>query len=131
MKEKLSIILRWITALILIQMLFFKFSGIAESIYVFTAMNMEPWGRIGTGMAELVIAIFLIFRKTVWLGAVGGLAVISGALHAHFKVIGLEVMGDNGLLFGLAVIVFVCCTLILWIYRKDARKAFKSIQKAG
>ena len=131
MKEKMSLVLRLVTALILLQTLFFKFSGAAESVYIFTAMNMEPWGRIGSGIAELVIAILLIFRRTAWLGALGGLGVISGALFAHFTVIGLEVMGDNGLLFGLAILVFVCCATVLWIYRKDARKAFKSVQKAG
>jgi hypothetical protein len=131
MKEKYSLILRWLTALILLQTLYFKFSGADESIYIFTTLNMEPWGRIGAGIAELAIALFLIYRRTVWLGAVGGLAIISGALYAHFTVIGIEVMGDNGFLFGLAVVVFVCCALVLWTYRKDAGKAFKSIQKAS
>lgn len=113
----LSLALRLIAAFILAQTLFFKFSGAAESIYIFKTLGAEPWGRIGSGVAELICVVLLLFPRTAWLGALGGLGVISGAILSHLFVLGIEVNGDGGLLFGMAIVVFVCCAAILWLHR--------------
>ena len=115
----LSWFLRIVAAVILLQTLFFKFTGAAESVYIFSTLGMEPWGRIGSGVAELIASILLLMPGTVVYGAVLSLGVISGAIVAHLTQLGiaLPAVGDNGELFALAVIVFVCSGLVLMIHR--------------
>jgi len=114
-----TILLRAVAALILLQTLFFKFTGAEESRYIFTKVGMEPFGRIGSGVAELVAVILLLFPTTVALGAALSLGVMAGALFFHLTVLGIEVQGDGGLLFGLAVTVFVAAAVLLFLYRKQ------------
>ncbi len=121
-------ILRIIAALIMLQTLFFKFSSAEESIYIFTAVGMEPAGRYGSGVAELIASILILIPATSWLGALLGLGVISGAIFFHLTKLGIEVQGDGGYLFVLAVVVFVCCAIIAFISRKQipmVNKVFK------
>jgi uncharacterized membrane protein YphA (DoxX/SURF4 family) len=115
----LNLALRLITAAILAQTLFFKFSGAEESVYIFKTLGMEPYGRIGSGVAELICAVLLLFPRTAWLGALGALGVISGAILSHLFILGIDIKGDGGLLFALAVVVFVCSAAILWLNRAD------------
>ena len=111
--------LRLIAAAILAQTLFFKFSGAEESVWIFQQLGAEPWGRLGSGLAELVCVVLLLFQRTAWLGALGGLGVISGAIVSHLFLLGIEVKGDGGLLFYLAVVVFICCAVTLWLRRGE------------
>jgi len=113
----ISMAARLIAAIILLQTLYFKFTGAEESIYIFTKVGMEPWGRIGSGIAELIASILLLVPKTVWLGALVSLGVISGAIFFHLTKLGVEVQGDGGLLFYLGIIVFVCSATALYIHR--------------
>ncbi len=111
-------ILRVLVAVIFIQTLYFKFSGAPESIYIFEKLGAEPYGRFASGVAELVASILILWpRYTRW-GALLGLGIISGALISHLTKLGIEVQGDGGLLFGLAVIVFFGCLGIIFIERK-------------
>jgi hypothetical protein len=114
-----SWLLQLVVAGILLQTLFFKFTGAAESVYIFTTLGAEPWGRIGSGVAELVAAVLLLIPATAGLGAGLALAIIAGALVSHLTILGIEVQGDGGLLFALAVIVFVASTGILRIRRGE------------
>ena len=112
-----SWILQVIVALVLFQTLFFKFTGAEESVYIFTTLGMEPWGRIGSGVAELIAVVLLLHPRTAPLGAILSLGVISGAIVSHLTKLGIEVKGDGGLLFGLAVVVFVGSAAVLFIRR--------------
>lgn len=116
-------IMNWIcrltAAVILLQTLFFKFTGATESVYIFTKVGMEPWGRYGSGVAELIAAVLLLSRCHAWLGAVIALGVISGAITSHLTVLGIEVQGDHGLLFTLALVVFITSAIILWLNRRQ------------
>jgi uncharacterized membrane protein YphA (DoxX/SURF4 family) len=112
-----SWILQLVAAAILFQTLFFKFTGAEESVYIFTTLGLEPWGRIGSGVAELIACILLIVPRTVPLGALLALGVISGALVSHLTKLGIVVQDDGGLLFGLAVTVFVASGIVLLIRR--------------
>ncbi|MEP6669036.1 MAG: DoxX family protein [Chthoniobacter sp.] len=112
-----SWICRVIAALILLQTLFFKFTAAPESVYIFTKVGLEPWGRIGSGVVELIAAVLILWPGLSWLGAGLALGVISGALMSHLTVLGVVVMNDGGLLFTLAVIVEVCAAIVLWIHR--------------
>ncbi|MBL7797767.1 MAG: DoxX family protein [Saprospiraceae bacterium] len=115
----LSLVLRLVVAAILLQTLYFKFSAAPESVYIFQTLGAEPWGRIGSGIAELIVAILLLWPRTVAIGAVSALGVISGAIMAHFTRLGIEVQGDGGLLFGLALVVFAGSAVLAWLHRKE------------
>src|SRR5437588_8544629 len=93
-----SWVLRGITAIILLQTLFFKFTGAKESIYIFTTLGMEPWGRIGSGVAELIASVLLLLPQTVVSGAILSLGVISGAILFHLTKLGitLPLVDDHG-----------------------------------
>ncbi|TDO29022.1 DoxX family membrane protein [Sediminibacterium goheungense] len=119
-------ILRIIASLIMLQTLYYKFSGSAESVYIFSQMNMEPWGRYATGIAELVASLLILYKPTTPFGAFFAAGIMSGALLSHVFVLGIEVMGDHGLLFLYALIVWVAAILLLWI---EKEKLFNSIKK--
>jgi len=111
--------LQIVVAVILLQTLFFKFTGAAESVYIFSALGAEPWGRIGSGVVELIAAILLLVPTTVTIGAVLAFGVMVGAIMSHLAVLGIEVQGDGGLLFGLALTVFVGSAIVLVLRRRD------------
>lgn len=109
-------------AVILLQTLFFKFTGAEESRYIFTTLlgpELEAYGRIASGMVELVAAILIILPTTVSIGALVSLGTISGAIAGHLTMLGLVVKDDGGLLFGLAVAVFVLSSLVLLAHRRE------------
>jgi uncharacterized membrane protein YphA (DoxX/SURF4 family) len=113
---------RIIVAVILLQTLFFKFTGAEESKYIFTTLlgpDMEAFGRIGSGVVELIAAILLVLPRTAWLGAFLTLGTISGAIMSHLTMLGIVVKDDGGLLFGLALTVFVLSGIVLLIHRRD------------
>ncbi|MCG3119979.1 MAG: hypothetical protein ALAOOOJD_02541 [bacterium] len=114
-----SWILRLAAAAILLQTLFFKFTGAEESKYIFTTLGVEPWGRIGSGIVELIAAILLLVPRTTALGAILALGTMSGAILSHLAFLGIEVKNDRGLLFGLAITVFVACLGVLYLHRFD------------
>ena len=116
-----SWILQLIAAVILFQTLFFKFSGAKESIYIFSTVGMEPWGRIGSGVVELIASIMLVIPATVTVGAIIALVTISGAIFFHLTKLGiaLPAVNDRGELFALAVVVFVVSLAILFIRRAE------------
>jgi hypothetical protein len=111
-----SWICRLVAAVILLQTLYFKFTGAPESVYIFTKVGLEPWGRIGSGVVELIAAVLILWPGLSWLGAGLALGVIGGAIVSHLTVLGVVVMNDGGLLFILAVIVAVCSAAVLWIH---------------
>ena len=111
--------LQLLAAGILLQTLFFKFTASEESVYIFTTLGMEPWGRIGSGIVELIAAMLLLIPMLAPAGAVLALGVMAGAIMSHLTRLGIEVKGDGGLLFGLAVVVFVSCTVVLWVRREQ------------
>jgi uncharacterized membrane protein YphA (DoxX/SURF4 family) len=110
---------RIIAAVILLQTLFFKFTAAPESVYIFTKVHAEPWGRIGSGVLELIAAILLLTPRFVWAGAFLAVGVMTGALISHVTLLGIEVQGDKGLLFGLALTVFVTSAATLYLHRNQ------------
>jgi len=106
-------------AVILLQTLFFKFTAAPESVYIFSKVGLEPWGRIGSGIIELIAAILLFLPRLHWLGAGIAIAVLTGAIVSHLTVLGIVVMNDGGLLFFLAVISVACCAVVLILERRS------------
>lgn len=119
MKNKLLIswILRIIAAIILLQTLYFKFTGAAESIELFTKLGVEPVGRIGIGIIELLTGIALLIPRTVFIGAFLGTGIMVGAILSHVFVLGIASKGDGGLLFLLAIVVLICSVCLLFIHK--------------
>ncbi|MBI1221144.1 MAG: DoxX family protein [Bacteroidetes bacterium] len=118
MKSKtLQWILSIVSALILFMTLFYKFTGAEESIYIFTTMGMEPWGRYFSGVVELVAGIILLLPRFRHVGALLAFGMMAAALLSHLFVLGIEVQGDGGLLFDYAIVVFLCSAIILYINR--------------
>ncbi len=123
-----KLVLVWIlqiaAAAIFAQTLFFKFTGAPESKYIFSTLGVEPWGRIASGVVELIVVVLLLVPQTAAIGAVMGLGVISGAIMAHLTKLGIAVPNadgrdDGGFLFVLAVSVFVACAGVAWIRRAE------------
>lgn len=116
---KFTTILYWgarlIAAIILLQTLYFKFTASEESVFIFTTIGMEPWGRIGVGVMELIASVLLLITGVAWLGAVLAIGLMAGAIGMHLTILGIEVKGDGGYLFLLAVIVTVCSAYVLYV----------------
>ena len=129
MKNKFILALRIIAAAIFIQTLYFKFSGAEESKFIFSTLGLEPWGRWGSGGAELIASVLLLIPRTHILGAIMGLGIISGAILSHLFVLGVVVQDDGGLLFALACAVFACCAEILILQREAVVGLLQQLKK--
>jgi uncharacterized membrane protein YphA (DoxX/SURF4 family) len=120
--NKSSTIILWtvkiLAAIILLQTLFFKFTAAPESVEIFTRVGIEPYGRIGTGVLELIAAILILIPSTAYLGAGLALGLMLGAIGAHLVILGVVVMDDGGQLFIYAVLVAISAAIILWFERE-------------
>jgi len=132
-----ALILGWVcrivAAVILLQTLFFKFTAAPESVYIFTRLGeflhgyfsfvpvalAEQWGRIGSGVMEMIAAILLLTPRFVWPGALLAIAATTGAIASHLTFLGIEVQGDKGLLFALAITVVVTSAVALYLHRRQ------------
>ena len=114
-----------IAAIILLQTLYFKFSAAEESVYIFTELGVEPLGRIGAGIAELIVAFLLLFRKTSLVGSIFSVGIISGAILSHIFILGIEIQNDGGLLFGLALAVLFCNLMTILLQKDRLSRTFK------
>jgi len=118
-KSIFSLVLRLVPAIILLQTLYFKFSAAPESVFIFEQLGLEPWGRIGLGVAELIIAILILVPKTTWLGALLGIGIMAGAIFSHVTQLGVVVQNDGGTLFILALVTLIFCMVLAWVNRKQ------------
>lgn len=122
---KLTTVLLWVlkilAAAIMLMTLYFKFTAHEQSVKLFTMLNMEPWGRIGTGVGELIASILILIPATTAIGALIGLGLMSGAIFFHFTTLGIKFDGDYGL-FIYGVIVWVCCLIIVIVKKEQLLK---------
>jgi len=128
MSHQIKLILPWVlrilAALILLQTLFYKFSAAEESVYIFSTLGMEPWGRIGTGVAELVASVLILIPATTAFGAAIGIGLMGGAIFFHLTRLGISVKGDGGQLFIYALLVFISCISLVYLYRGQLIQIF-------
>jgi len=112
-------ILIWIIKLtavvILLQTLYFKFTSADESVYIFSTLGIEPYGRIGSGVVELIASVLILIPRTTLIGSLLGFGTMVGAVFSHLFVLGIEVQNDGGTLFILALITLTCCGLLIYI----------------
>lgn len=119
MSKKIILVLRIIVAIILIQTLRYKFTAHPDSVYIFSKVGLEPFGRIGIGVLELISAILLIIPRTIWLGALLTVGIIGGAVMMHLTQLGIEINNDGGTLFYLALVTLILSFIILFNQRKN------------
>ncbi len=129
--KSLSLALRILAAIILFQTLFFKFTGAPESIYIFSTLGVEPWGRLFAGVSELVTCVLLLIPRTHLLGAFAAVGVMLGAIASHIFVLGIIVQDDGGLLFSLACTVLVACLIVIFLEREQIKKCLISFKKGN
>ena len=108
-----------VATVLMLQTLYFKFQAAPESVYIFTKVGIEPWGRIGTGIIELIASALILIPRTSWIGAGLGLGVMLGAIATHLFLLGIAVQGDGGQLFFYALAVAVSCLTILYLTRQQ------------
>lgn len=118
-------LVKLIAAVILLQTLFFKFSAAPVSVFIFSELGMEPWGRIGTGILELIASVLLLIPATTLYGAILSLGLMSGAVFFHLTKLGIEVQNDSGKLFMMALIVIAICMFLIETERKKLLALFK------
>lgn len=121
-KNIVSIALRVLAAIIMLQTLYFKFTAQPESVYIFSKVGIEPWGRIITGIAELVASVLLLVPATVVIGALMGIGIMLGALATHLFILGIEVQGDGNQLFLYALLVLLACVALLFLHAQQLNK---------
>jgi len=122
-----SWMLRILAALIMLQTLFFKFTASEESVYIFSELGMEPWGRIGTGIVELMASILILIPRTTFIGALIAIGLMIGAVGAHLVKLGIEVRNDGGQLFIYALLVLISSIILAVMYRQQGVKLLKSV----
>lgn len=110
---------RILISIIILQTLRFKFTAHPDSVYIFSKVGLEPFGRIFIGILELVAAILILVPKTIWLGALLAFGIISGAVLMHLTILGIQINNDGGLLFFMALIVLILSAIIIWNERKN------------
>jgi putative oxidoreductase len=129
-QTRISWVLQLVAAAIMGQTLFFKFSGAPEPIHIFTTLGVEPFGRWLAGASELVAVVLLLWPAMAGLGALLGLGVMSGALLAHLTTkLGIEVLGDKGLLFYLGALVWISCVVIVLMRKSQLQAQGKALLK--
>ena len=126
-KQIIYVALRVVAAVILLQTLYFKFTAQPESVELFTKLGVEPWGRIGTGVIELITGILLLLPSTVFIGAFLGIGLMSGAILSHLTVLGIQSQGDGGQLFMLAIIELVLCITLTILYKKQGMDLYNKV----
>lgn len=117
-------VLRLLAAVIMLQTLYFKFTAHPQSVKLFTELGMEPWGRIGTGIFELIASILILNPRTTGYGALLGMGLMAGAIFFHLTKLGIVFDGD-AVLFTYALIVFICCAILTFFYRNSILKLVK------
>lgn len=122
-KKYLNLALPITVAIILVQTLRFKLTGNPDSVAIFKKINMEPEGRIGVGLLELVTSALIVIPRTAWLGAALTMGIMGGAITKHLTTLGIEVpyngKPDKGMLFATAILTFTLSAIVLYQNRKD------------
>ena len=64
-------------------------------------------------------------------GALLAVGTMSGAILTHLTVLGIEVQGDGGTLFALALIVAIASAWVLWRDRRNGIAFIKGFHRRG
>lgn len=115
----LDLFARIIAAIIFGYSAFMKITAAPESVYLFQRISMEPLGRYGVAVLECIVIVLLLVPKTAWRGAILGALMMFGAIGMHIMLNEIVVLNDNGLMFGSAIAVLICCISVLVMHKKE------------
>jgi len=127
-KTILSWVLRIVSAVILLQTLFFKFTAAPESVYIFSKIGLESFGRIGIGVGELIASILILLNPTKILGSLLAIGLMSGAIFFHLTVLGVVVMNDGGLLLTYAALVWIASSIVVILHKDELTRMLTQIR---
>ena len=116
------LLFRFVPAFIMLQTLQYKLTGDPLSIHIFTTLGIEPWGRYMSGFSELAAGLLLLFPMTAFVGAIMGIGIMAVAVVSHLTLLGVNVQGDGGTLFSMAVVTLLCCAVTLYLERRTIKK---------
>jgi len=95
----------------------------------FAAAGFAVYVGYTVGTIELTASLLILVRRTQIFGAALAWGVISGAIFFHlFTPLGVSVIiteqgeRDGGQLFAMAVAVWICALIIIWLRRTDLRQ---------
>ncbi|WP_428224937.1 DoxX family protein [Flavobacterium sp.] len=129
--KPIELSLKIVMTLILIQTLFFKFTASPESVYIFTKLDAEPFGRISSGIIELIASFLVFYHRTKIYGFLLIFGTMTVALLSHIFVLGIVIMNDGGLLFILGSFCFIVSGYFCFKYKNDFTPFIKPIKKNG
>lgn len=115
----LSSIARISAALILFQILYFQLTGASFSVEIFSTLDVEPVGRIASGILGLIAAVLLLIPRFAWIGAFLALCLMSLLLYFHLTVFGTEIKEIGGTLLALSILVSFCCVATLYMHHRQ------------
>jgi putative oxidoreductase len=110
---------RVVAAAIMLETLFFKFTSAPESVFIFRKMGLESWWRYGQGIWELIAAILLLSPRFGWAGGILTLSAMGAAIVSHLTILGIQIQGDHGLLFAMAIATFTSGFIVTYIHRNQ------------
>lgn len=131
MRQKISTVAAIVAAIIMLQTLYFKFSAAPESVYIFTVLGLEPYGRIGIGVAELIASVLILWPSSRMFGALLAIGLMGGALMSHLTKLGIEVQGDGGYLFILCLVVLTCSLICLVLEKGKLMEMYRRLIPIG
>ncbi|MFK5957053.1 MAG: DoxX family protein [Planctomycetota bacterium] len=118
-QTRISFIAQGIVAVILGQTLFFKLSGAEEAVAIFSKLGVEPYGRIGLGVLELFNVVLILLPRSAAFGGTMTVGLMLGAVGSHLGPLGINVNGDGGQLFAMAVVALLAGATVAWLRREQ------------
>lgn len=110
--------LRLVAALILALAVPPKLTAAPDAVAMFTQLGAGSSGRIATAVFESIAVVLLIAPSTVVFGALLAAGLMTGALCAHFAVLGIAPGGDPSM-FLMALAAFACAVALAWRRRRQ------------
>lgn len=98
---------------------FLKLTAAPATVFIFQKLGMEPSGRYGVAVLEIITLILILFPRTAWRGAILGCMLMFGAICMHLTMAQFSILGDNGLMFASAIVVFACCISVLVFHKSE------------
>lgn len=98
---------------------FLKLTAAPATVFIFQKLGMEPSGRFGVAVLEIIALVLILIPKTAWRGAILGCMMMFGAICMHLAMAQVTILGDHGLMFASAIVVFACCISVLVFHKAE------------
>lgn len=151
-KKNITTVMVLYISIVFIQALRFKFTDSVETLHIFSTLNIWAYDTFNiqglflppgifnayvVGSSEffasivMLIGLFSSRKYLITIGALMSLGIISGAIFFHlFTPLGIDVLGDGGLLFSSACGIWLMSLAII-VMNKDYLMALISKQTSA